>query len=325
MKEGQRRRKTNKVNETCGSNWRGGKSKQTTGQDIWDGYSEEKRRIRRSRVDHEHLLLVCTFTHAIVVVIAVIFDATVIFIHCFFCARYFLLLGVVIGQRVCVVVTWGAPQENHSHKWACLHPLRESWWDVNCPDDDSSWSHEHCDAESLRRLPVQTEILTLQSNLCICYVGLHPSRLSRAGRHRGSRAQAQPEEEEAAGKHVVMRNELQPVISVLPPQLRISSHNEFVVTKKKCTFTIHTADRFGVRFRDATLHWVVHARKAKHLRAHFSGISHAIILVWRKVKNIKNESCGGMCCRQTLLCHYHAWQLFRGEAFFFLNVKKNFD
>lgn len=88
--------------------------------------------------------------------------------------------------------------------------------------------------------------------------------------------------------------------------------------KKECTFTIHTADRFCVRFRRAPLHWVVHARKAKHLRAHFPGISHAIILVWRKVKNIKNESCGGMCCRETLLCHYHAWQLFRGEAFFFM-------
>lgn len=211
-------------------------------------------------------------------------------------------------KRVCVVVTWGAPQENRSHKSACLHPLRESWWDVNCPDDDASWTHEHCDAEPLWRLPVQ-------SNLCICYVGLHPSRLSRAGLHRGSRAQAQPEEEEA-GKHVVMKDELQPVISVFPPQLWISSPNEFVVTQK-CTFTIHAADRFGVRFRKATLHWVVHARKAKHLRAHFSGISHAIILVWRKVKNIKNESCGGMCCRETLLCHYHAWELFRGEAFFF--------
>lgn len=70
-------------------------------------------------------------------------------------------------------------------------------------------------------------IFISQSSLCINYVGLHPSRLSRAGLHQGSRAEAQPEEE--AGKHVLMRNELQRVISVLPPQLRILSHNIFVV------------------------------------------------------------------------------------------------
>lgn len=96
-------------------------------------------------------------------------------------------------------------------------------------------------------------IFISQANLCINYVGLHPSRLSRAGLHQGSRAEAQPEEE--AGKHVLMRNELQRVISVLPPQLWILSHNKF-------TFTTHTTDRFGVRFRKATPHWVVHARKA---------------------------------------------------------------
>lgn len=227
-------------------------------------------------------------------------------------------------KRVCVVVTWGAPQENHSHKWACLHPLRESWWDVNCPDDDASWTHKHWDTEPLWRLPVQTEILTLQSNLCICYVGLHPSRLSRAGLHRGSHATGTAW---GGGGGEACCHEKRATTCYLcssSPATDFKSQQICRDKKKKCTFTIHTADRFGVRFRRATLHWVVHARKAKHLCAHFPGISHAIILVWRKVKNIKSESCGGMCCRETLLCHYHAWQLFRGEAFFF-NAKKNFD
>lgn len=103
-----------------------------------------------------------------------------------------------------------------------------------------------------------------------------------------------------------------------------ASKSQQIYRDNKCTFTIHTADRFGVRFRKATLHWVVHARKTKHLPARFPGISNAIISVRRKVKNIKNESYWGTCWRETLLCHYHAWQLFRGEAFF-LNVKKNFD
>lgn len=54
-----------------------------------------------------------------------------------------------------------------------------------------------------------------------------PSSLKRAGLYQHSSADAQPEEE--AGKCVLMRNELQPVIAALPPQLGMLSH-KFVVT-----------------------------------------------------------------------------------------------
>lgn len=84
-------------------------------------------------------------------------------------------------------------------------------------------------------------------------------------------------------------------------------------------FTIHTADRVGVRFCKATSRWGMHA----HLPAHFPSISKAIIWVRRKVKNIKYESRRGTCQWETLLCHYSHWQLFRGEAF--LNVKEKID
>lgn len=99
----------------------------------------------------------------------------------------------------------------------------------------------------------------------------------------------------------------------------VDAKSQQICRDNKFIFTIHTADRVGVRFCKAALRWGMHA----HLPAHSPSISKAIIWVRRKVKNIKYESCRGTCQWETLLCHYSDWQLFRGEAF--LNVKEKFD
>lgn len=99
-----------------------------------------------------------------------------------------------------------------------------------------------------------------------------------------------------------------------PPQLWMLARNKFVVAIN-FVFSQFMPLIVGVRFRKASPHRVAHAQKAKHLPAQFPGISKAIIWVRRKVKSIKNESCRGTCWRETLLCHYSGWLLFRGEAF----------
>lgn len=67
----------------------------------------------------------------------------------------------------------------------------------------------------------------------------------------------------------------------------VDAKSQQICRDGKFIFTIHTADRVGVRFCKATPRWEVHAWKAKRLPAHFSSISKAIIWVRRKVKNIK--------------------------------------
>lgn len=94
-----KKRENERINETCGSNWRGGKSKQTTGQDIQEVIQKKAEGSKAAgSTMNSHLLVVCILTHSFVVALAVIFYVTVIFIQCFFCAHYLLLLRVVIGK-----------------------------------------------------------------------------------------------------------------------------------------------------------------------------------------------------------------------------------
>lgn len=94
-----KKRENERANETCGSNWRGGKSKQTTGQDIQEVIQKKAEGSKAAGSTMvAHLLVVCILTHSFVVALAVIFYVTVIFIQYFFCAHYLLLLRVVIGK-----------------------------------------------------------------------------------------------------------------------------------------------------------------------------------------------------------------------------------
>lgn len=225
------------------------------------GSCSENRKIKCGRIDHEgspagslHILTFLCCGCCCNILCDSNFHPVRFF---FFWCSLFAFAPRGYRKSVCVLATWGAPQENDSPKWArfcvmgCKMSLQRCLLNSCALLHNANWVCMEANSGSLCRqrflycciycwpffvTVFPAVIFISQFNLCINYVGMHPSRLSRAGLHQGRVT--------AWGGGEACSHENQATTCYLcSSSPAVDTKSQWICRDNKFTFTIHTADR----------------------------------------------------------------------------------